>query len=279
MTTQGTATMMDETRPTALSMAAIDAYRKSGLHFPVSVMDPAEAALCRANLEAFEREQLGGPLPTRYRYKLHLLLPWLYDLVRNGRVLDAVESVLGHDILVWNSTFFIKEARDPSYVGWHQDVAYWGLTPPEAVTAWVAFTDSTVENGAMRMLPGTFDPLPHLDTYAAGNMLSRGQEITGPLAKEEAVDVTLRAGQAALFDARLAHGSAPNASDDRRIGFAIRYIPTHVRQAPATGVANRSRSDVAVLARGRDAYGNFQLAPRPKGATDPEAVALHAQSV
>lgn len=262
-----------------LTEAAIIRYRRDGFHFPVPVLSSTEAAAARERIEAFEAGCPGGRMTAGQRYKLHLVLPWLYDLACHPAILDAVESVIGRDILVWNSTFFIKEARDPSFVGWHQDMAYWGLEPPESVTAWVAFTDSTVENGAMRVIPGSFDAQAHRDTYATLNMLSRGQELAVPVDASAAVDMVLRAGEAALFDARLVHGSEPNRSGDRRIGLAIRYIGPHVRQRRDPGVATRSQSEVAVLARGEDRYRHYTLAARPRFDLDPDALALHARSI
>lgn len=262
-------------KPKALNERQVESYHATGLHFPLDVLSRDEAAEYRRRIEAFE-DRYGRPLPARQRYKAHLLLTCLDDLVRHPNILDAVEDVLGPDILVWNSTFFIKEAHDPSYVGWHQDIAYWGLEPEESVTAWVALTDSTIENGAMRVIPSTFAAMPQQDTFADHNMLSRGQEIMVHVDKDRAVDVVLRAGQASLHDARLAHGSEPNRSDDRRIGFAIRYVPTHVKQVAREAVAMRSRSDIAVLVRGTDRFGHFQLVDPPRADLTPEAITLHA---
>ncbi len=261
-----------------LSCTEIADYRRHGFHFPVPVLSAAEAAAARTAIEAFEAGCKAGRMSAGQRYKLHLVLPWLYDLVRHPRILEAVSGIVGPDVLVWNSTFFIKEARDPSFVGWHQDMAYWGLEPPEVVTAWIAFTASTVENGAMRIIPGSFEPQAHRDTFAALNMLSRGQELAVAVDARDAVDVVMAAGEAALFDARLVHGSEPNRSDDRRIGLAIRYIAPHVRQRRDPGVAMRSQSAVAVLGCGEDRFGHYALAPRPRSERDPEALALHARN-
>ena len=264
-------------KPKSLTAQQVENYHAAGLHFPVDVLSTDEAAEYRRKIEAFEG-RFGRPLPAKQRYKAHLLLTCLDELVRHPKILDAVEDVLGPNILVWNSTFFTKEAHNPAYVGWHQDIAYWGLDPEESVTAWVAITDSTVENGAMRVIPGTFKMLAQQDTFAENNMLSRGQEIMVQVDKNKAVDVVLRAGQASLHDARLAHGSEPNRSADRRIGFAIRYIPTHVRQVALDGVATRSRSDIAVLVRGADNFHHFKLVDPPRADLTPEAIALHASN-
>ena len=180
------------------------------------------------------------------RHKPHLLFTWLNDLIRHPRILDAVEDIIGPDILCWGRTFFTKEARNPAMF-WHQDSTYWGLEPPDIITAWVAFTDSNAANGAMRVIPAThkMDQVPHRDTFAAGNLLSRGQEIEVEVNERDAAMLELAAGEMSLHHVRLIHGSDPNPSADRRIGFAIRYIPTYVRQVAGS-------NDSATLVRGKD---------------------------
>ena len=137
-----------------LDESAVAAYRRDGIVFPIRVVDEAEAARMLGRLEAIEAAH-GGKLPARINQKPHLLFPWLNELVRHPRIVDAVEDVLGPDLLCWGSQFFAKNGGDPSYVSWHQDATYWGLSSPDVVTAWVAFTPSTVESGCMRVVPGT----------------------------------------------------------------------------------------------------------------------------
>ena len=128
-------------------------FERDGYAAPLPALTRAEAAECRRKLEAFEAAN-GKPLRMEYRQKAHLLFTWLADLVRHPRVLDNVERVLGPDLLVWSSSFFIKEARDPAFVSWHQDSTYWGLSEPSVVTAWVAFTPSNSSNGCVLRLHG-----------------------------------------------------------------------------------------------------------------------------
>jgi hypothetical protein len=255
----------------SLSEAAVRQYRELGYYAPVPVLSRAEAAELRRRLEAFEAAS--GPMEGTVRHKPHLLFTWLNDLIRHPLILDAVEDVIGPDILCWGTSFFIKEARNPGYVSWHQDSTYWGLEPPDIITAWVAFTDSTAANGAMRVIPGThkLDQAPHRDTFAADNLLSRGQEIMVDVDEREAAMLELTAGEVSLHHVRLIHGSDPNPSDDRRVGFAIRYVPTYVRQVAGS-------TDSASLVRGVDRYGNFELEPRPEADMSPEAVAYHAMT-
>jgi ectoine hydroxylase-related dioxygenase (phytanoyl-CoA dioxygenase family) len=250
----------------------VAAYRRDGIRFPVDVMTPAEADALRVRLEAAEAAH-GGRLPPRINQKPHLLYPWMAELVRHPRILDAVEDVIGPDILCWSAQFFAKNAHDPSYVSWHQDGTYWGLSSPDVITAWVALTPSVPENGCMQVVPGThLRQVEHVDTFAERNLLSRGQEIRVDVKPEQKVPVILRPGQMSLHHVLIFHGSEPNTADFRRIGFAIRYIPTHVRQI------NGPRES-AMLVRGTDRHGYFDLEPAPEAEMHPEAVARHAAIV
>jgi ectoine hydroxylase-related dioxygenase (phytanoyl-CoA dioxygenase family) len=249
----------------------IDFYRENGYYFPLRAIDENKAADIRQRLEKFEAAQ-GEPLKKEHRQKTHLLFPWLAELVREPRILDVVEKIVGPDILVWQTTFFIKEARDTGFVSWHQDSTYWGLSEPEVVTAWVALSPSTLESGCVKVVPGThkFDQVPHRETRAADNLLTRGQEIAVSVDEDKVVNMPLQSGEMSLHHIRTFHSSEPNRSADRRIGFAIRYIPTRIRQTQVDG-------DSATLVRGTDRYGHFTLEETPAGEFDARAVAYHEQ--
>ena len=252
-----------------LSASAIARYHRDGFYFPVRVLSSDETAECRRRLETHEAEH-GGALRRELRHKTHLLFTWLDRLVRHPRILDAVEDILGPNLLCWSSSFFIKEASDPAFVSWHQDATYWGLSKPDVVTAWVAFTDATVENGAMRMVPGSHaEQVAHRDTFASTNLLSRGQEIAVEVDEAKAVDILLPSGSMSLHHVLMFHSSPPNRSADRRIGYAIRYIPTSVRQVAGDG-------DSALLVRGVDEYRYFESEQSPTTDLAPDAVARHA---
>ena len=256
--------------PKSLTQAQVDQFWRDGCVFPIRVMSEAAAAELRGRLEEFERKA-GGPLKGDLRHKSHLLFSWLGDLVRDDRIVDAVEDLYGPDLLCWTTNFFIKEARNPAFVSWHQDSTYWGLDKPDVVTAWIALTTSGKANGAMGFIPGTHarEQIPHRDTFAQNNLLTRGQEIAVDVDENAAVTVELRPGEMSLHHVRLVHGSPPNPSDDRRIGFAIRYIPTSVAQVAG--------EDSATLVRGVDRHHHFEHEPRPVRDMDPPFVALHKE--
>jgi non-haem Fe2+, alpha-ketoglutarate-dependent halogenase len=258
--------------PKVLTADQVSRYRSDGFHFPVPVLSPAEARSYRDRLEANERT-LGGPLSGNMRQKPHLLFTWANELARHPKILDAVEDVIGPDILCWSTTFFTKEAQSPSFVSWHQDATYWGLSTNDVITAWVAFAHAPVESGAMKFWPGSHlkNQIEHRDTFAADNLLTRGQEIAVDVPPGEGVDVPLKAGEMSLHHVLLVHGSGPNTTADRRIGYAIRYIPTHVSQLKAR--------DSAMLVRGRDRYGNFDPDPPPQRDLDEAALAAHRAAV
>ena len=256
--------------PKILSESQIEQFRRDGCVFPIRVMPEAEALAIRSRLEDYETKS-GGPLAGDLRHKTHLLFPWLADLVRNARIVDAIEDLYGPNLLCWTTNFFIKEASNPAFVSWHQDSTYWGLSRPDVVTAWVALTPSNRSNGAMTFIPGTHmsDQLEHRDTFAKNNLLTRGQEVAVDVDESQAVTIELQPGEISLHHVRLVHGSPANLSNDRRIGFAIRYIPTSVSQVAG--------DDSATLVRGVDAFHHFAPEPRPTGDMQPDFVALHRQ--
>jgi non-haem Fe2+, alpha-ketoglutarate-dependent halogenase len=258
--------------PKVLTEEQVQRYRRDGYHFPVDVFSREQSARHYQNLLALEARE-GGAIKRATNQKPHLLLPWLCDIAREQKILDAVQDIIGPNILCWASGFFMKNPHDETYVSWHQDATYWGLSSPEVITAWVAFTPSTPASGCMRVDPGTHArQLEHADTFNDKNLLSRGQEVSAKVDAARAVDIVLQPGQMSLHHVLLVHGSEPNRADHRRIGYAVRYIPTHVRQlAPLR--------DSAMLVRGVDDYGYFDLEDAPESDFHPAALARHAQAM
>ncbi len=253
-----------------LTQEHIDKFRRDGYLSPVRVMSEGAANAVREKLQAYE-ESTGGPLRGELRHKSHLLFKFLSDVVHDEKILDAIEDLYGPNLLCWTTNFFIKEASTPAFVSWHQDSTYWGLSAPDVVTAWVALSESNQANGAMEVIPGThlMDQVPHKDTFDDNNLLSRGQEVAVEIDATRAVRLDLRPGEVSLHHVRLVHGSPPNPSNERRIGFAIRYIPTSVRQLHG--------DDAATLVRGVDHFNTFEHEPVPTGDLQPEMVRLHQE--
>jgi ectoine hydroxylase-related dioxygenase (phytanoyl-CoA dioxygenase family) len=247
-----------------LSRENVAAFRERGILHPLPALSAEEAEALRRRYEA-----QAGFIKGRNNQKPHLLFTWLDALVRDPRVLQPVESLLGPDLLCWGAQFFAKPAGDAAYVSWHQDATYWGLSSPDVVTAWIALTPSTRESGCMQVVPGTHHAqVPHEDRFDDANLLSRGQEVAVKVDPATVVDVELQPGQMSLHHVLLFHGSEPNRSAWPRIGFAVRYVPTHVRQLSPI-------RDSALLVRGRDTFGHFEAEQSPEADLHPDAVARH----
>lgn len=240
------------------SAAMRNAYERDGYVFPLRTMSADQAKRYRDELEGIETDVAGDAEKCKaVRSYCNLVLPFVDEITRSPALTDPVSELLGEDLLVFGCSFFTKEAHSTSYVSWHQDLHYWGLENEEEVTAWLALSPATVESGCMRFVAGSHRQiLEHQDTFAGDNLLTRGQEIAVDVDDSDAVDVVLQPGEMSLHHGRLLHASNPNASADRRIGLAIRYITPRQHQV----VGGKT---IATLARGQDRHGNFELAPSP----------------
>jgi non-haem Fe2+, alpha-ketoglutarate-dependent halogenase len=243
-----------------LTQAQTDAYRRDGFLFPVTAMPPDEAAGYRAELEGFEA-RIGSQLPTaeeKYRSRSYLLSDWAQRLVRHKAILDAVEDVIGPDILVYTSTWFIKEPGTDAFTAWHQDATHFGLDPNDVhVTAWIALSDATNDSGCMQFVPRSIDDGQLRHKIGLRSSINQaGQFIPGSFDDHELADCCLMPGQFSLHNTLLVHRSGANLSNDRRIGLGISYVPTSVRHVGSDRVP-------AHLVRGEDRYGHFDLDPAP----------------
>ena len=241
-------------------------FDRDGYLCPVPVLSPAETQHYHERYLTFHeahRERLAA-LSAGRRWQInadtHFAFAWIDELTRHPRILDAVERLLGPDILAWSTNWFVKMPHDKSFVSWHQDGTYWGLSPMDVATAWVALSPVTPANGCMRVIPGSHSQpkLPQRETFADNNILSRGQEISVTVDEPRAVDLVLQPGEMSLHHLWIVHGSNANTSPIPRIGIAIRYVATHVKQDGAA-------KPFAMLVRGHDSCGNFNLTERPTG--------------
>jgi non-haem Fe2+, alpha-ketoglutarate-dependent halogenase len=258
--------------PKALSLEQVRFFQSEGYLFPLRSMSPEEGALCLADIEKYEG-QAGEEVQKSLKFKAHLLFMRIFNSVTGPAVLDVVEDLLGPNILLFASAFFVKDPHDGRFVSWHEDSAYMGFDPPEAVTVWTGLSDSTREMGCLRVIPKSHlqpaEKLKHVETFDKKNLLSRGQTLQN-VDETLAVDIETRAGQCEAHHIRLVHGSKDNRSNQRRVGFNAVFIPTHVRST----IGRRS----AMLVRGVDDYGHWDPEPRPRYDMDPIAVAIMKQS-
>lgn len=250
--------------PKKLTQSQIEAFHRDGFVSPIDVFTEEEALSLRTKLEAAEAkwpEAFEGSA----RNNAHINLTCLDEIVHNTTLVDAIEDLIGPDILNYGTVLFIKEPKDPGFVSWHQDARYMGLEPHVGVTAWVALSHSNEQSGCMQMLPGTHHEIKkHEDTFGEENILTRGQEVRG-LDTSNAVSLNLRPGQMSIHSARVVHASQPNQSDDRRIGFVIQpYMPPNVEQTiKRTG---------AQWVRGKEPNDNFDIIKRPQNDMAPDDI-------
>ena len=255
-----------------LNAEQLHRYERDGCLFPLQVLSDNEVTDVKSKLEFVEAKN-DGHWPSRFAHKPHIVFTWLDSLVRHQAILDTVEAIVGPNILCWSSRFFIKDPWDGGFVSWHQDIPYWGLDiHGHVVTAWLALSPATRENGVMKVVPGTHKKLVAHREAAANNLLRRGQEVAVDVDEGHAIAMELRPGELSLHHGLLFHGSEANKSGERRIGYAIRYIPTSMK--PLAGLPR----DTATLVRGVDSDGHFDLAPAPVTDLSPEAVAIHARA-
>ncbi len=246
-----------------LSEAQRAQYWEDGYIFPLQVMPAEEAKALRAELEALEAQWLDADLPlplsTYKRVNSHCVMPLAHRIGSDPRILDAVEGVLGPDIMIYAVEFFIKEPNTRHIVSMHQDLTYWGLGAIDGlVTAWLSLSPATPASGCMNFVKGSHKNaiLEHEDTFDENNLLSRGQEVKVDVAEKDKTPIEIHPGQISLHHGLTIHGSGPNTTDDRRIAAVIRYCTPDIKQHVAD-------VDYAVLARGKDRYGHFESFPAP----------------
>jgi len=253
-----------------LSDDEVAAYRRDGFLFPLPLLSNSEAHDLRSAIETSQERAKSVPNMFQYTFNVpHLVIPEVHDLVWRADILDRVESVMGPNLMLWSASFFIKEPQTTDFVSWQQDLRYWGLdNDAHELSVWLAVTDVTPDNGAMRFVPGSHRGglVEHRDTFAADNQLSRGQELAFDVDENEAVTVALKAGEVSLHHGSLFHASGPNTTDDRRIGLVFRFITPEMRQAVG-------QVDHATLVRGRDDHGHFRPMAEPAFDFDPAKTA------
>ncbi len=245
-----------------LTPEQVERFERDGFLAPIPVLAEAEVARYRNLFDELEA-RLGRETASNSLTDYHFKESFIWELATHPKVLDCMEALIGPDIALLASHFFCKYGQQEKFVAWHQDVTYWGLEPPFAVSAWLAIDDSDRENGCMRVIPGTHQDgiREHGKADQDGNLLSINQEIPVTEAEEgSAADLILRAGEMSLHHGTVVHGSLPNRSTRRRCGLTVPYLPTGVKVASASSLGVPF---TGVLVRGEDPDGNYSEHPMP----------------
>ena len=255
----------------SLNVKQLEDYENHGFVSPIDVLTLEEATKIKEEIEYIEKKW-PDELIGLGRNNVHYISPIFDQVCHNSKILDAVESIIGKDILVGGTTLFIKDPDSKGFVSWHQDAKYIGFEPHNWVTAWLAITDANEENGCMRMWPGTHKEKirKHKDTFNESNLLTRGQTVQNvPL--EDTVPNELKAGQLSLHHPMIVHGSGPNQSNTRRIGFVIQsYIGMDVDQVIGKVYVQQ--------ARGKDTFRYHEHTKRPIELMSKKDVALRTKA-
>jgi non-heme Fe2+,alpha-ketoglutarate-dependent halogenase len=252
--------------PKFLSKEQIEHYHELGFVAPIDVISEDEAGDYLQRLQAAEVDY-PKQLNAENRNNAHLAFSFLDELVHHPLILDAVEDLIGDSFSLWGSVLFIKEPESKHFVSWHQDATYMGVEPQNFVTPWVALSASNLEMGCMSMIPGSHRDViqPHQETFHEDNILTRGQQIQ-EVDESLAVDLVLKPGQMSLHHARTIHGSRPNRSNQRRVGYAIQaYVPAGGRQQVG--------ENYWLPMRGECSQSDFIELQRPLCDMDPAAIA------
>jgi non-haem Fe2+, alpha-ketoglutarate-dependent halogenase len=255
---------------TYLTPNQLKQYKDEGFISPIKIFSKEKAKEIRNEIELIEKK-MPGELDKSGRYNAHLISPLLDEVTHNPYMLDAVQSLIGENIMVCGTTLFIKNPNETGFVSYHQDAKYIGLEPHNWVTAWVAITDSNERNGCMRMWSGSHKEnlKEHEQLFDEGNLLTRGQTVNN-VSKEKTTPLILEAGQISLHHPTVVHGSDLNQSDDRRIGFVIQsYIGSNVKQVLGKNSVQ--------LARGKDDFNFHEKIPRTKSLMNKDDVKLKRQ--
>ncbi|MFV2031449.1 MAG: phytanoyl-CoA dioxygenase family protein [Gammaproteobacteria bacterium] len=250
-------------------------FDQLGYYYPLDALPKARAEDYGWRLAALSASERAPALGYRGQLNhLHVVCPYVNEMIRNPVVLDAVASILGPDILVWGVSLFLKPPHSAGYVSWHQDLTYWGLSNDREVSAWFALGAVTKENGCMRFIPASHKngQIKHRDTVNDSNILTRGQHADIDIDEASAVYAELDAGQVSLHHGHLLHASGPNDTEQPRIGLVANYLSTSVRQSVA-------KTDFAMLVRGEDRFNHFQHLPEPKAEFDEAGMSWHRKMI
>ncbi|MED5435178.1 MAG: phytanoyl-CoA dioxygenase family protein [SAR324 cluster bacterium] len=214
-----------------LTADQIQEYHENGFVSPIRVMSEDEACSIKTKIEEAEKK-FPQDFDPENRNNLHLIFPFLDELAHNSVIVDAVEDLLGPDISLWASVMFSKDPATDHFVSWHQDATYMGMNSCDFLTPWIALTQSNIEMGCMTMIPGSHKQniRKHEDTFDENNILTRGQ-VVKDVDESMLVDLILKPGEMSIHHGAVIHGSKPNKSKHRRIGFALQsYMSPKVEQ-------------------------------------------------
>ena len=259
-----------------LTSEQLSSYWDDGCLLPVRVFEESEALALASEFAALE-SKFGDDQRLRHDYSVycrenfHVVSTAAAELAHDKRILDAVEQLIGPDLLVWMVELIVKGPHTDKVITMHQDLTYWGLTQPDKlVSAWVALSEVTLDNGAMRFVRGSHKQgvFAHEDTYDKDNLLTRGQRVMAEWEPADEIADELHPGEMSLHHGLMFHGSGPNITDEPRVAIVVRFISPDVSQTI-------SKTDHVMTVRGKNRTKNLVDIARPTSDFSPESLDLY----
>ncbi len=243
-----------KTKTPTLTSIQIEDFHRDGFLGPFRAYEPGEMAEVRSEIEAILESD--PPDHKQNHHNRHLDSRLIYDVSTHPAVLERMKAIMGNDLMMWRTNFFIKHPGAKA-IPWHQDTNYWPIEPAVVISAWMAIDEATLENSCPQVIPGSHRKLiPHVK--ASDEVQFHEQADSEFFDASKAVPLEMKPGEFFLFNERTLHFSAPNTSQKRRIGLAIRVVLPCVRvlsyDAPKHGLVTIS---------GRDDLKFSRHAPRP----------------
>jgi hypothetical protein len=252
------------TTPKFLVPEQVRRYQEDGILFPVRIVRSSEMGRFQ---DGFRKLELRSGGVQKYTRSPHLFFPWAWELATLPSLLDAAEDLLGPEVVIDSSLLLCKYPRDPAFAPWHQDGVRSGWFKTPSVSAWIAIVDATVENGCMKVIPGTHRQgrVEHTEAVRENSIFGAGAEIEVQVDESKTVCVVLAPGETSFHDSNIIHGSAPNQSDEKRICLIVRFV---------TPLFQRVNSSApAVRARGSGCLSHMTLQEKPPTGNDDECFA------
>jgi len=232
----------------ALSAEQVQQYETTGVVFPVSAISSNELNYFQ---DSFNRIETFAGGRQKYTAQPHLFFAWAWKLATLPRLLDAAEDLLGPELVIDSTLLLCKYPHDPAFAPWHQDGIRSALYMTPSVSAWIALSDATRENGCMRVIPGSHrhGRIAHLETDAENSLFGPTEEIRVEVDEDQAQYVTLVAGESSFHHSNIVHGSPPNRSDTKRISLIVRFVTPLFQHRRATFpvVQARGNGDLGTL--------------------------------
>ena len=250
--------------PRVLNKGQLKGYKQDGFVSPLDCISSEEAAKFLGIIEDYEKVH-DEDVIVNIRVRAVLAFKWMIDLARHKKIAGALQDCIGPNVLLFLSGVWSKRPGTDTFVSWHQDGAYNPFDRNTGATAWIGLTNSTPEKGNIRCIPGSHsEVIPHKEIFDKDNILSRGQSVPD-VDISKAIDIPLLAGQFSIHHELLVHGSAPNTTNERRLGISFACVPTEAKplSGPRTGI----------LIAGENHPGHWVLNKEPAFDLDPVGLA------